>query len=853
MKKICIVLIFMIIVMSLTFIISSKIEAVGWVSPTDGSGAGWTDISKTYDGNMETYAHCYTAVPITVTRAATQISSVRLAYDAGGEYSCTHAKIELYKDSEWEIIYDGGCVGNAWTWHTITGFVIGTVTQMRVTMTISPSDARRDLFEVEWYEEPCSPSIDTNTATSVSHSTATLWGNVTDNCSSTTTYRGFAWGTTSLSVPSTTTAPGDSDYDSSWTESGNFSLGTYSHGISSLNCSDTYYFRAVAYSSDGDGRWGWGDELSLNTLSYPDCTPSVTSVAASSVDYSTATVNGTITGNCDIGGCVSGNCKTRGFVWDTSSHAMPGNNTAPSVSDYDNYWTEGGDYGNVSFNHDLTLLYPDTTYYYRAAAESGAEFWGYGSELSFNTSAYITDACTENTLYEYYTSGCENSVTIYGTYIVAQTFEAQSDHTIASVRLMLYRTGNPGNIEIEILPVGTDGHPITPEESWSTATINSSGITTSSTGEEVCIELDTELILLEDADYAISLRAENGDVSNNINWMYNTAGSYSDGNYEYSEDSGETWDDVSARDLWFEVYGFAGLGIGDVKIFADVIEHGDLYFAILYSAFRPAEYPLTNPEEVYDIILEIGNGTSQVAKRPIPAWGLAPISLYLSPETRASYGIMWKGDDYTISLSGPVTTEYEIEDSDWVGPYIWRLCDDWVINTARDLEAFYSIDLVMDKFGGEDLEKPILDIVGGQIFLIGMAGLEDLCPYVFYAIEHDPDSWEDISYSGSFEAEHDWITVFGGEDAQIPIALNEVAGVFGLTGKMVGGVGLLGLMIAMMATVARRNMITGAASMVLMVLVLTTGAYLGFIAYAVIGVATIIAVTFMAWVLWFRN
>jgi len=851
MKKICIVLTFMVIVMSLTLIISSKaIEAVGWITPSGGSGSGWSSGSLARDNNLGTKSWCFSDNAYTYSNAGIWVSSVRLSYDSS--VGCSNAKIEIYKDGEWETIYDGGCQGGEWSWHTI-GFDTGLVTQLRITIT---SGVRNDLWEGAWYQTdppPCTPSVDTDAATGADISTATLWGDLTDNCTSTTDWRGFAWGNSSQGLPSDATAPNASAYDDSWVESGSFAEEAFSRLVSGLGCNGEFFFRAAAHGTEDGGTWGWGSELSFNTSGFPECEPSVTTVAASLITGSTATINGTITDNCDTGDCSSGNCDTRGFVWDTSSHGTPGNTTAPSISDYDSYWTEGGDYGNVSFDHGLTSLHSATTIYYRAAVRSGSEYWGYGSELSFNTSTYFEDACTENILYEYYTSGCENSVTIYGTDMVAQTFEAQSDHTIASVRLMLYRTGDPGDIEIEIMPVGIDGHPIQPEDSWSVATLDGGTLTDSSDGEMVCFELTPELILLDGSDYAISLRAEDGDVSNYVNWIYNTSGSYSDGNYEYSEDEGATWDDVAVRDLWFEVYGFAGLGISDVKIFADVIEHGDLYFAILYRALRPGDYPLTNPEAAYDVILEMGNGTSQVAKRPLPAWGLAPTSLYLSPSTRASYGIMWKGADYSISLEGPVTTDYEIEDSDWVGPYVWQLCDDWVINTARALETFYAIDLVLDSYGGEILEKPILDIVGGQIFLIGMPGLEDLCPYSFYAIEKDPGGWEDIDYSGSFEIEHDWVTTFGGEDAQIPMALEAVGGVFGLTGKMVGGIGLLALMISMMATVARRNMVTGAASMVLVVLILAVGAWMGLIAYAAIGVASIIAITFMAWVLWFSR
>lgn len=73
----------------------------------------------------------------------------------------------------------------------------------------------------------------------------------------------------------------------------------------------------------------------------------------------------------------------RGFVWDTVSHADPGN-TAPFASEYANYWTESGSFGVGSFSQGINGLAPGQKYYCRACAHNSAG-WAYGDEVSFTT------------------------------------------------------------------------------------------------------------------------------------------------------------------------------------------------------------------------------------------------------------------------------------------------------------------------------------------------------------------------------------------------------------------------------------------------------------------------------------
>ena len=94
------------------------------------------------------------------------------------------------------------------------------------------------------------------------------------------------------------------------------------------------------------------------------------------VDGIDATLNGEITATG-----VAGDDDIRGFVWDTATHANPGN-VAPGASAYSDNWTESGSFGVGAFDYELTGLTALVLYYYRACAHSD-DGWGYGDEVIF--------------------------------------------------------------------------------------------------------------------------------------------------------------------------------------------------------------------------------------------------------------------------------------------------------------------------------------------------------------------------------------------------------------------------------------------------------------------------------------
>lgn len=120
----------------------------------------------------------------------------------------------------------------------------------------------------------------------------------------------------------------------------------------------------------GEGASGSGGRAGLIIITYtPFVAPTVSTVAASSKEETTATLNGNITA---IGGQ---NADLRGFDWGLTDS-------------YGSSWTEGTSenyqYGTGAFSHGITGLSPGTTYHFRAKAHNSAG-WGYGSDATFIT------------------------------------------------------------------------------------------------------------------------------------------------------------------------------------------------------------------------------------------------------------------------------------------------------------------------------------------------------------------------------------------------------------------------------------------------------------------------------------
>lgn len=109
--------------------------------------------------------------------------------------------------------------------------------------------------------------------------------------------------------------------------------------------------------------------------------PTVTTDAASDVEDTTATLNGTVD---DDGGDT---IDYYGFVWDDDSDEGDPGDADPSgpPGTWENGWkSDVGDYGEAAFDHAVAGLPTGTTIYYRAAAHN-SEGWSYGDAQTFLT------------------------------------------------------------------------------------------------------------------------------------------------------------------------------------------------------------------------------------------------------------------------------------------------------------------------------------------------------------------------------------------------------------------------------------------------------------------------------------
>jgi hypothetical protein len=195
------------------------------------------------------------------------------------------------------------------------------------------------------------PTLTTTAITSVTYTTGTSGGNISDDGGAPVTSRGVCW--------NTVTGPTTSN---SITSDGT-GTGSFVSNLTGLTAGTTYYVRAYATNSAGTS---YGNQISFKTTATS--LPSISTTAITGITENSAGSGGNITN--DGGASVT----TRGVCWKTTS--------GPTTS---NSKTSDGA-GSGSFASSLTGLTAGTTYYVRAYATNSAGT-AYGNELSFTTSA----------------------------------------------------------------------------------------------------------------------------------------------------------------------------------------------------------------------------------------------------------------------------------------------------------------------------------------------------------------------------------------------------------------------------------------------------------------------------------
>ncbi len=151
-------------------------------------------------------------------------------------------------------------------------------------------------------------------------------------------------------------------------------------------------------------------------------------------------------------------------------------------------------------------------------------------------------------LFENYDAGGGTGTVIYGDRWVAQTFKAQSAHSITSVTIKIgSRTGSPGTVTVSI----RDGSPLGAE--LGTGTIDGNSLDFFSM-QWIEITMASPFMVTSGNTYAIVVRATSGNETNNIKWQYAFPGTYVDGGQYYSSNGGSSFSGPSG-DNSFQIYG----------------------------------------------------------------------------------------------------------------------------------------------------------------------------------------------------------------------------------------------------------------------------------------------------------
>ena len=195
------------------------------------------------------------------------------------------------------------------------------------------------------------PTVSTNSVSSISSTSAVCGGNVTSDGGLDVTERGLCWSTSPLPT-----------VNNSHISSGT-GVGSFSTTIVGLTPNTTYFVKAYAKNSKGTA---YGEQREFVTQTQTINTPTVITSSITNITETSASSGGNVTDN---GGAT---VTDRGVCWSTSQN--------PTIDD--SHTSNGSGLG--TFSSDITGLSPNTTYYVRAYATNSAGT-GYGTQKSLTT------------------------------------------------------------------------------------------------------------------------------------------------------------------------------------------------------------------------------------------------------------------------------------------------------------------------------------------------------------------------------------------------------------------------------------------------------------------------------------
>jgi len=287
----------------------------------------------------------------------------------------------------------------------LTGLTVGTNYNVRSYATNSAGTAYGAYISFTTSPPTAPVMSSTTTATGIDYTYATSGGVISSDGGASITAKGVCWSTSqnpTIANSKTIDGTGTSNFNSS---------------ITGLNYSTTYWVRAYATNSQGTS---YATQISFTTLAaqIPSVAPTT---AVTNITSTTATSGGNIT---------SGNGSTataRGVCWSTSSNPTIANSKTVDGS------------GGGTFTSSITGLTANNLYYVRAYA-TNAIGTGYGSQVSFTSTASITANITSSLV----SSG--------PTYYVVQWMVTLSSPAVGSMVIPCITTNatNTGNTTVSV-------------------------------------------------------------------------------------------------------------------------------------------------------------------------------------------------------------------------------------------------------------------------------------------------------------------------------------------------------------------------------------------------------------------
>ena len=139
----------------------------------------------------------------------------------------------------------------------------------------------------------------------------------------------------------------------------------------------------------------------------------------------------------------------------------------------------------------------------------------------------------------------------------AQAYTPATTYDVTSVKLKLRRTGLPGTMTVELQDTssGLPGGTVLATGTYDADTLSSVA------GTWTELFFDDPYAVTASTQYAIVIHCAGATGLNNIDWWYDSSGSYTGGYASRSTSGGSSWTAFTSIDLTFEVWGTAGVTV----------------------------------------------------------------------------------------------------------------------------------------------------------------------------------------------------------------------------------------------------------------------------------------------------